>query len=67
MTFTAQVNNLEELSQGQRQFLLGNGFRTGWFQCLCGSCDPEECLRREFASEEEADEFLWNEEGEFNF
>jgi hypothetical protein len=66
MSWTARVSEWE-VTPAQQQFLLDNGFTREWFRCPCGSCDPEEVLARTFDSEEDSDDFLFDEEGNFRF
>ncbi|MBU1621806.1 MAG: hypothetical protein KJ604_20310 [Gammaproteobacteria bacterium] len=66
--FTARVNEFnvpDQLRSGVVARLETNGFELGVFQCQCGACDSELVWQKEFASEGEADDFLFDENEEF--
>jgi hypothetical protein len=48
---------LSDLSEGQIRFLSGHSYAKEWRHCSCGACDPEEVMKREFASLSEAEAF----------
>jgi len=42
------------------------GWQLAWWRCPCGACDVEEAWTSPGLSDDEEDEFLFNEEGELS-